>query len=327
MNTVRDGVPTMRYRAVMIDEGYETYETETRLLAEAGCSFEEIPCANDPARIADAVAGADAVLLREAPLPRSAIEGMTCGKVIVRYGAGVDNVDLTAARDKGIKVANVPDYGVEEVSDQALALLMAVVRRVPGRDRNVRDGAWNVARREPMYRLAGRTLGICGYGRIGRAFHRKAAGLGFARTLVHDPYMTAPDGDAEPVDLATLCRQADIVSLHMPLTEETRHMIDAERLSSIPRGAVLINVSRGGLIDEDALAGSLESGHLYGAGLDVFEQEPPDLSHPLFGLSNLITSDHTGWYSEESVAELQRKAAEEIVRVLKGEEPRNWVNR
>lgn len=317
----------MRYRAVMIDEGYESYATESRLLAEIGCDFAELPCANDPNRIAEAVADADAVLLREAPLPRAAIEGMSRGKVIVRYGAGVDNIDLVAARERGIKVANVPDYGVEEVSDQALALLMAVARRISKRDRDLRNGAWNVARQEPIYRLAGRRLGICGYGRIGRAFHRKAAGLGFSRTLIHDPFLTvAPDG-AELVSLDTLCRQSDILSLHMPLTVETRHMIDAERLAAMPRGAILINVSRGGLVDEDALAVSLESGHLFGAGLDVFEQEPPNLSHPLFRQPTLVASDHTGWYSEESVADLQSKAAEEIVRVLNGDEPKNWVNR
>jgi len=317
----------MRYRAVMIDEGYESYETETRLLAEAGCSFREQPCDYDPARIAAAVADADAVLLREAPLPRAAIEGMARGKAIVRYGAGVDNVDLNAARDKGIKVANVPDYGVEEVSDQALALLMAVVRRVATRDRDVRGGAWNVARREPMFRIAGKTLGICGYGRIGRTFHRKAAGLDFARTLIYDPYLTDPPPGTERVDLDTLCAEADILSLHMPLTAETRHMIDAARIAAIPSNAVLINVSRGGLIDEDALAAALTEGHLFGAGLDVFEQEPPALSHPLFQSPSVVISDHTGWYSEESVADLQRKAAEEVVRILEGREPRNWVNR
>ena len=317
----------MRYRAVMIDEGYESYETEARLLAAAGCSFQEMPCDYDPARILAAVGEADAVLLREAPLPRSAIQAMTRGKAIVRYGAGVDNVDLEAARDRGIKVANVPDYGIEEVSDQALALLMAVVRRVATRDYDVRKGAWNVARKEPMYRIAGKTLGICGYGRIGRAFHRKAAGLGFARTLIHDPYLAgAPEG-AEAVDLDRLCREADIVSLHMPLTPETRHMINAARLAAMPKNAVLINVSRGGLIDEDALADALDNGHLFGAGLDVFEQEPPDLSHPLFRQPSLAISDHTGWYSEESVADLQRKAAEEVVRILEGQEPLNWVNR
>ncbi len=317
----------MRYRAVMIDEGYESYETEARLLAEAGCSFQEVPCDYDPARILAAVAGADAVLLREAPLPRTAIAAMAQGKAIVRYGAGVDNVDLDAARERGIKVANVPDYGVEEVSDQALALLMAVARRVQTRDSDVRHGAWNIARKEPMYRIAGRTLGICGYGRIGRAFHRKAAGLGFARTLIHDPYLANVPAGAEPVDLDRLCREADIISLHMPLTPETRHMINGARLAAMPKNGILINVSRGGLIDEDALAAALADRSLFGAGLDVFEQEPPDLSHPLFQQPGVAVSDHTGWYSEESVADLQRKAVEEVVRILEGEEPLNWVNR
>lgn len=316
----------MTYRAVMIDEGYEDYEVESRLLGEIGCAFEERPCANDPAMILEATRDADAVLLREAPLPKAVIQNMAHGKAIVRYGAGVDNIDLNAATKQSIKVANVPDYGVEEVSDQALALLLAVARRISSRDRDVRAGAWNVSRQQPMYRIAGKTLGICGYGRIGQAFHRKAAGLGFARALIYDPYITSPPEGVDAVNLETLCSQSDIISLHMPLTDDTRHMIGADMLAAMPARSIVINVSRGGLIDEDALTTSLNNGHLLGAGLDVFEQEPPDLSHPLFNCGNLVVSDHTGWYSEQSIEDLQRKAAEEVVRILSGNDPLNWVN-
>jgi D-3-phosphoglycerate dehydrogenase len=244
----------------------------------------------------------------------------------VRYGVGVDNIDRGAATARRIFVANVPDYGVEEVSDHALALLLAVARRIVWRDRAVRSGAWNIARDEPMHRLAGGTLGLVGYGRIGQSFHRKARALGFARTLVFDPFLdSAPDG-AELSDLSELCIQSDAISLHAPLTGETWHLIGRTQLALMKRTAILVNTSRGGLVDATALGEALAENRIFGAGLDVFEEEPPAKDNPLFELPNVVVSDHTGWYSEESVKDLRRKASEEIARVFAGEIPRNWIN-
>ena len=284
-------------------------------------------CEGDLARTVEAVRDADAVMLREAPLPASVVEQLERCRVIVRYGVGVDNVDLAAAAARHIYVANVPDYGVDEVSLHTLALLLAVTRRIASRDRDVRAGAWNVGARETMYRLAGGTLGLIGYGRIGESFHRKTAGLEFARTLVADPALTVPPADAELATPEEVCRQSDVVSLHAPLTPQTRHMIDARRLALMKPTAILINASRGGLVEEAALAEALKQGRLHGAGLDVFESEPPLTDHPLFSAPNVVVSDHTAWYSEASVGDLQRKAAEEVARVFQGEVPRNWVNR
>jgi D-3-phosphoglycerate dehydrogenase len=243
----------------------------------------------------------------------------------VRYGIGIDNIDLDAARSRQIFVANVPDYGAEEVSDQALALLYGVVRRVAARDRAVREGAWNVSRHERMYRVAGRTLGLVGYGRIAKAFERKMRGCGVARVLVSDPY-ASPAPAIEIVDLDTLCRDADYISVHAPLVPATQHLIDRRRISLMKPTAIVINTARGPLIDEEALIAALAAGRIFGAGLDVYEHEPPRRDHPLFGFANVVLSDHTGWYSEESVTELQTKAAEEVARVLRGERPRHWVN-
>ncbi|MFZ5816612.1 MAG: C-terminal binding protein [Bacillota bacterium] len=316
-----------RYRIVMINAHYPHYEAEREILAPLGAELAHIATGGDSARVIEAVREADAVLVRETPLPAGAIAAMSRCRVIVRYGVGVDNIDLAAARERRIFVANVPDYGSEEVSDHALALLMAVSRRIVTRDRAVRGGAWGVGPREPVYGFRGRTLGIIGYGRIGRAFHRKAAPLGFGRTLVHDPYLAAAPEGVEPVGLERLCRESDVISIHSPRTAENYHLISAPQIALMKPNAILVNTGRGGLIDEEALAAALAEGRIFGAGLDVFESEPPDTTHPLFGLSNVILTDHTGWYSEECLYDLQTKAAQEVARVLTGERPRSWVNR
>jgi D-3-phosphoglycerate dehydrogenase len=254
------------------------------------------------------------------------MDRMPACRAIVRYGIGVDNIDRDAARARKIHVANVPDYGTEEVSDQALALVMAVARRVVTRDREVRDGAWNIGPAQKVYRLAGKTLGLIGYGRIAQAFERKMRGVGMDRVMVFDPYATLPAG-VEAAGVEAICREADLVSLHAPLTPETRHILDAQRIALLKPTAIVVNTSRGPLIDEPALVDALRGRRIFGAGLDVFEAEPLAQGNPLRDLDNVVLSDHCGWYSEESVQDLQRKAAEEVARVFRGKAPLNWLNR
>jgi D-3-phosphoglycerate dehydrogenase len=309
----------------VIDGGYDSYDTERRILAPFDVELVLRDCNRDAAMVAQAVRDADAVLVRESPVTAAAIAGMARCKAIVRYGIGVDNIDQSAARARRIYVANVPDYGAEEVSDQAIALLLAVVRRVAARDRAVRGGAWNVARAERMHRVAGRTLGLVGYGRIACTFEGKMRGMGIVRVLAHDPYVKDAAG-VELVDLDTLCREADYISLHAPLTPGTRHLIDRRRLALMKPTAILVNTARGPLIDEAALVAALRERRIFGAGIDVYEDEPPRKDHPLFALDSVVLSDHNGWYSEESVAELQTKAAEEVARVFRGEPPKHWLN-
>jgi D-3-phosphoglycerate dehydrogenase / 2-oxoglutarate reductase len=306
--------------AVVLDAGYDDHGPEEAVLSPLGLQVVERPCHGDQKAVLRAVEGARAVLVRESPLTASAMDAMPDCHVIVRYGVGVDNIDLVAAAERGITVANVPDYGIEEVSDHALALLLAVERRIVPRDKAVRAGGWNIARAEPMRRLTMLTLGIIGHGRIGQAFHRKAAALGLARVLIHDP------SDPGSCDLDDLLTGSDIVSLHVPLTPGTAALIGADRIARMRPGASLINTARGGLVDEGALAAAIASGRLRGAGLDVFAIEPPSSDNPLLALPQVVLSDHTGWYSEASIADLQRKAAEEVARVLRGESPRHWVN-
>jgi D-3-phosphoglycerate dehydrogenase / 2-oxoglutarate reductase len=310
---------------VAIDDGYAAYDQEQALLAAVGARFVLRPVRGSADAAVEAVRDADVVLVRESPLPRRAIEAMAHGRGVVRYGIGVDNIDQAAARERRIAVANVPDYGIDEVATQTVALALAVVRRLRLHDAEVRAGRWSTGVLAPMHRLRGRTLGLVGYGRIARMAHEMFAGFGFARVLVSDPGDDLPPG-VTPATLDDLCREADLVSLHAPLKPETRHLIDARRIALMKPGAIVVNTARGGLVDLDALAAALAEGRLGGAGLDVFEHEPPDPAHPVFALPNVVVSNHIGWYSEESMRDLQRKAAEEAVRVLQGLPPRHWLN-
>ena len=310
---------------VAIDDGYASYDQEEALLAQVGARFALRPCRRDPAQALAAAREADVVLVRESPLPREVIEGLAHCKAIVRYGIGVDNIDQQAARERGVMVANVPDYGTDEVSSQAVALALAVSRRLWLHDREVREGRWSTGVLQPMFRLRGRTLGLVGFGRIARMTLDKLAGFGFSRVLVHDPRAELPPG-TERVDMDRLCAEADLISLHAPMNEQTHHIIDARRLGLMKPTAILVNTARGGLVDSDALHEALAARRILGAGLDVFEQEPPG-EHPLLQIDNVVLSNHMGWYSEEAMRDLQRLAAEEAVRVLRGETPLNWLNR
>jgi D-3-phosphoglycerate dehydrogenase len=310
---------------VALDDGYPSYDQEQGLLGPVGARFELRPCRGSEAAAVEAVRDADIALVRESPVSRRAIEGMAHGKAVIRYGIGVDNIDQQAARERQIYVANVPDYGIDEVSTQTVALALAVVRRVLLHDREVRQGRWSTGVLAPMYRLRGRTLGLVGYGRIARMTHEMLSGFGVGAVLAHDPRAVLPAG-VQAASIDDICRRADLISLHTPLTAETRHLIDARRIALMRPTAIVVNTARGGLVDLDALASALGDGRLLGAGLDVFEHEPPDPDHPLFALPNVVVTNHIGWYSEEAMRDVQRMAAEEAVRVLNGQAPRHWLN-
>jgi D-3-phosphoglycerate dehydrogenase / 2-oxoglutarate reductase len=310
---------------VAIDDGYDRYDQEETILGAAGARFELRPCRRDPQATIAAVRDAAVVLVREGPVPRAAIEAMRLGRAVIRYGIGVDNIDQQVARERKIVVANVPDYGTDEVATQTVALALAAARHVRLHDNEVRSGRWSTGVLRKMYRLRGRTLGFVGYGRIARRTHEMLAGFGFGRTLVHDNHPALPAG-CEAADVDEICREADLISLHVPLTPATRHLIDARRIALMRPTAIVVNTARGGLIDMDALAAALATGAIHGAGLDVLEHEPPDPKHPLLALDNAVITNHIGWYSEEAMRDLQRLAAEEAARVLRGERPLHWLN-
>lgn len=313
-------------RVVVLDDGYPDYEAERSVLEAVGAELVLRPCRGDAAKAAAEMAEADAVLVRETPVDAAAVAG-TRAKVIVRYGVGYDNIDAAAAAARGIVVCNVPDYGTEEVSDHALALLLAAVRRIAEADRRVRAHGWGVPMDRKVHRIRGGTLGLVGYGRIGAAFHRKAAALGYARVLVHDPFVREVPEGASLASLDTIASESDAISLHAPLSNATRHIIGRAFLAQVKPTLVIVNTARGGLIDEAALVEALAGGRILAAGLDVYDTEPLRHDSPLRGLDNVVLTDHAAWYSEQAIADLQRKAAEEVARVLRGEKPLHQVNK
>ena len=315
------------YRIVILDDGYDHYDAERAILAPLSAELHLRPCRGDATAVQTALHDAHAALVRESPVTAEAIAAAPHLRGIVRYGVGVDNIALTAAANRRIPVCNVPDYGVEEVSDHALALLLAVWRRLPEADARVRANGWGVPRSRPIRRIDGSTLGLIGFGRIGAALLRKARGLNFGRVLIADPALTSPPPGCELADIAAVAAEADVISLHAPATAATRHMINAAFLARCKPHAMLVNTGRGALIDEAALAEALRDNRLHGAGLDVFETEPLPATSPLRTLPNVILTDHAAWYSEAAIADLQRKAAEEVARLLTGAAPLHQVNR
>ncbi len=312
-----------RHRVIILDDRFDSYREEQGVLAEVDAEAVNVRAPVDQAE-PKLVAEAEGVLLNLFRLDAAAIGRLRRCKVISRYGVGYDNVDVEAATRAGIWVANVQHYAKEDVSDHALALLLACVRRVTERDRAIRKGEWNTTSRLKAARLAGKTLGLIGYGDIARCLHRKVSGFGLARVLVSDPYVddaAVRAAGAEPAPLERLLAESDFVSVHAPLAAATRGMIGAAALASIKRGAILVNTSRGPLVDEKALVEALRKGRLACAGLDVFEQEPLPKDSPLKAVENLVLTDHVGWYTEESIVELKTGAARNVAEVLAGRPP------
>ena len=230
------------------------------------------------------------------------------------YGVGYDVVDVGAARERGVWVANVPDYGTEEVAAHALSMALALLRHLPLYDRSVRDGRWHPASTGPLHRLKNLTLGVVGIGRIGGTFARRA-GPWFGRTLGCDPYLEKdvwPEG-VEQASLQEVFSESLLISLHAPLTEETRSLVDRSLFERMPEGGYLVNTARGGLVAMDDLLWALEEGPLAGAALDVFPQEPPPASHPLLDTPNVILTPHAAYYSVEAEEEARSKAAQNVV--------------
>lgn len=305
----------------ILEPGYADYAAERAILEPFGHRIVAVP-AGEPAHRALPPLDPVAVMVRERTVDAALIGVLPSLRVVARYGVGTDNIDRAAAAARDIAVVNVPDYGAEhEVADHAVGLYVAVARRIVQRDSELRAGAWAVGQAAPVPGHRGATLGLVGFGRIARATARRFRALGFERVLAHDPHL-APAAiiaeGAEPATLAELLAEANAISLHAPLTEETRHLIDAPAIRAMKPMAVLVNVARGGLVDEAALAEALRGGHLLGAGIDVFETEPPAPDTPLLHAPRTVLTDHAGWYSEQSVEILQRRAAEAVARVLAG---------
>jgi D-3-phosphoglycerate dehydrogenase len=314
-------------KVVLTDYVWESLDVEKRTLGELATLV--ALKTKTPAEFLDEAADCDALLNTYAgPITADVMARMPKCKIIARYGIGVDTIDLEAATAAGIIVTNNPTYCIEEVAEHTMALLLACARKVPFYDRMVRDGRWDVAAGKPMRRLAGCTLGLVGFGNIARQVGIRAAAFGL-RVLYADPFVgeTQFQVPGQKVDLKDLLREADFVSLHPPLTPETRKMINDDTLSRMKPTAYLINCARGPIVDTDALARALDAKKIAGCALDTTDPEPLPNPHPLRGRENVIILPHAAWYSEQALVGLQAGAPSEVRRVLSGEWPVNVVNR
>ncbi|HEX7926300.1 MAG TPA: C-terminal binding protein [bacterium] len=269
---------------------------------------------------------ADAILTCWKKVTPKVIDAAPNCRLIVRYGIGLDNIAVDHATKLGIPVTNAPTYCLEEVAEHALGLMFSMARRVTQFDRAFRSGGYNAVPFAGMRRMGGKNLGIIGFGNIGRTLARKARSIGF-KIVVHDPAVKSlPPEEGRAVDFDTLLRECDFISVHAPLIPATRNLIGKAALAKIKPGAFVVNTSRGGLVDPDAVLEALNAGRLGGAALDVFPVEPPDLKHPLFAHPLFIGTPHSAFYSEESVEDLQHTSAGQVRDVLTKKVPSHIVN-
>ena len=304
---------------------------ESAVFEKAGIAYELVQCHTEDDLIAK-LQDATAVCNQYAPFTEKVFAALPNLKMVVRYGVGVDNVDLAAATKHSVQVCNVPDYGTNEVADQALALLMEVVRRVGAANTDVHNGVWDYARYVPVRRLSTLTVGLVGLGRIGSAFAKRVHALG-CPVLAYDIDYSHADqaGDTTFVkrvgSLDELLASSDVVSLHCGLDQNNAHFMNAANFAKMKQGAFFINVSRGGLVNEADLAQAAISGHLTAAGIDVTCREPLEAESPLRQAKNIVITPHMAWYSVEAASDLKRKCAEEAVRGALGQAPRCPVNK
>jgi D-3-phosphoglycerate dehydrogenase len=317
-------------RRVAVTDSAELLNPGIELLRERGVEVEVVAARASSTEAARVAGGHPVAIVGLLPFQAAEIALLRRTGLLVRAGIGYDVIDVEAATTAGIWVANVPDYCVDEVADHAILLLMAAWRRLRELEAVWRAGSWvNAALVPPVNRARGRRLGIVGFGRIGRAAAQRAHGFGF-EVVAHDPYVADEilrGAGVEPIGLDELFATSDAVSLHCPLTSETQSLVNAGRLSRSRAGLVLVNTSRGGVVDLAALDEALDRGQVAAAGLDVLEDEPtPDLSRDLYRRPNVVLTPHLAWYSIEARRDLALRAAEEAYRYLSGERPRNLVN-
>jgi D-3-phosphoglycerate dehydrogenase len=315
-----------RARVVISDYVWESLDVEKKTLGDLADLV--ALKAKKPEEFLDEAKDCDALLNTYAgPITADVMARMPKCRIIARYGIGVDTIDLEAATQAGIIVTNNPTYCIEEVAEQTMALILSSARKIPFYDRMVRAGRWEVPPGKPIYRLAGRTLGLVGFGNIARQVAVRAAAFGL-NVLYSDPFVK--EGQflvpGRAVDLDTLLRESDFVSLHPPLTPQTRKMIGEDAFGKMKRTAVLVNCARGPIVDTDALVRALDAKRIAGAALDTVDPEPLPDPHPLRGRDNVILNPHVAWYSEQAMTGLQAGAPGEVRRVLSGQWPVNVVN-
>lgn len=312
---------------VIVDNDFEDTEIEQRMAYEAGMSLSVFhqPAADDIIRNA---AEADGIITSYGAFPRKVFQALPNLRVVSRTGVGFDQIDVDAATEAGVAVCNVPGYGTEVVSDHAITLALDVLRRTNELDAMLRSGTWSYTSHRPLGQVYGRVFGVVGMGAIGRATARKANGLGFkvicaSRSL--KPGRRTPEG-YDVLTLEGLLQQADVVSFHTALTPDTRHLLNADRLALMKKTAIVVNTSRGAVIDTAALACALKADRLWGAGIDVFETEPVAADDPLLTAPHTVLTPHVAYWSEESGVELRTRATQAVIDVLSGNRPADCLN-
>lgn len=315
------------YHVLVTDYAWPTLEIERAILAPLDAEL-VVSATGAPDDLLRLAPQADAILTCWKQIPPAVLDAAPRCRMVSRYGIGLDNIPVEHATRLGIVVTNVPDFCLDEVAEHTLALILACARRVVAFAQATHSGVWDLQGVTPMRRLGGQTVGLVGYGNLGRAVAARAHALGL-KVLAYTPRLAvdaaAPWGRATN-DLDELLAQSDYVSLHAPLTDETRGLIDAAALRRMKPTAYLINTARGAIVDEDALYQALREGWIAGAALDVLSQEPPSPDHPLLGLDNVIVTPHAAFYSQEAIADLQTRAARHVAQALTGEVPDHVVN-
>lgn len=308
-------------RVVVTDATFPSLDLERAAAARHGAALEVAHCSSEDDVIA-AATNTDVLLVQFAKVTRKAMAKLAPNAAIVRYGIGLDNIDLTAAREQGIKVAYVPDYATGEVADHTAALILTMLRKIVPLERSLRQGVWDaVGTAKPVKSFSETVAGFVGFGRIGREVHARLQPFGFT-SIVTDPYTSESDLaalNARGVELDALFAAADVITLHAPLTPKTHHVVNAHKLGLMQASAIVVNTARGALIDTAALVEALKDKQIAGAALDVFEQEPLEADSSLREFPNVILTPHAAWYSARSVEKLQSLAADEVDRHLSGQ--------
>jgi D-3-phosphoglycerate dehydrogenase len=313
-----------KYKALLTDYAWPDLEIERRILGEADVEL-VVAERTDAAALAELARDCDAIMTNWVKVPESVIAAAPSCRIVCRLGIGIDNIDVAAATNRNIPVTNVPDYCLVEVAEHALALLLALARKVAFYHHETKQGRYALQAGPKLRRIEGQTLGIVGLGNIGRKLAEKCVPLGL-RVLATTRSRRQPLPDVRLVELDELLAESDYVSLHLPMTAETKHLIGAAQLARMKPSAYLINTARGGLIDTAALAGALADGRLAGAALDVQDPEPPDLAQPPYNDPRVIITPHAAFVSEESLANLRQRVARQVVDRLQGRRPENIVN-
>ncbi len=315
-----------KYKVVLTDNIFPDLDLERSMLASVDAELLE---AKDNDHMLKLITDADAVINTYAKMSASVIEKLQKCKIIVRNGIGVDTIDIKAASEKRIIVANVPSYCIDEVATHATALILACHRKIFYLEKKVKAGIWNVKLAAPITAPELSYVGLAGFGRIPRQVCKKVQALGF-NVIAYDPYVAQEDADeynVKMVNIPTLLKESDYISIHCPLTEETKGMFNYEAFKQMKKTAFIINTARGAVINEKELIAALQEGLIAGAALDVLEKDGITPDHPLLKMDNVIITPHAAWYSEQSIIRRRKQTIEAVINVLNGGEPESFVNR